>query len=163
MKIHSSDEIAAAINALAVEHGQDGIAAALRLPDFDYVCMTRESVRFFGQRFMDFLKNSGLKDYTEETNDCDEYALHAASFAKIDHARFYKGEAGLAFGLAYIFTDTLAHAVNVAVHTEADGKLALAIYEPQVTWNDKQNPIQPYMTMREFPLSSVRRWQLLLL
>jgi hypothetical protein len=161
MTIHSSRDIIAACRALAARLGQDGMDTALHLPDADYVCLSPDGVRFFGQRFLDWLKTSGLKKYVEERNDCDDFALHAHSFAKQDHARFYHGEAALAFGEAWIFTDTQSHALNAAMHPLPDGTLTLALYEPQLQWNDQQNPFVPYMSMRPFPLESVRRWQYL--
>ena len=161
MKILPARDIYQVCTGTANVLGQDGMAGALRIPDLDYVCLSEDGVRAFGSRFESFLFKSGLNKFTEERNDCDEYALHAASFAKIDHARFHEGEEALAFGIAWVTTDTLIHAVNVVIHLDDIEKPYLKLCEPQITWNDRKVIGEPYVTMREFPLSSVRSWQLL--
>ena len=160
MRIIESTELRQLCLDTAAKHGARGMDAALFIGDYDYVLPTEDSVRAFGKRFMDFLFSSNLNKYAEERNDCDDYAQHAASFAKIDHARHFLGEQALAFGVAWIATDTLLHAVNIAVHAGEDGKPYLRLCEPQVTWNDRNTIGQPYMSLREFDISSVRLWQL---
>lgn len=140
---------------------QDGMEKALFVSDLDYVCISEDGLREFGDRFRKFLFSSGLNTYAEERNDCDDYALHAASFAKIDHACHFLGEQALAFGIAWVTTDTMLHAVNAVIHLGQDGKPYLQLCEPQVTWNDRKQIGNPHITMREFSLSSVRQWQLL--
>ena len=161
MNVISAKDIYQVCTSTANVLGQDGMVAALRIPDLDYVCLSEDGVREFGARFENFLRTSGLDRYAEERNDCDEYALHATSCVKIDHARNHPGEEALAFGIAWVMTDTLVHAVNAVIHLDDIGKPYLKLCEPQITWNDRKQIGVPYVTMREFPLASVRSWQLL--
>jgi hypothetical protein len=161
VNVITADQIHKVCLSTAKTLGQDGMESSLFVGDYDYACMAEDGLRRFGERFSNFLFSSGLNTYAEERNDCDDYALHAASFAKIDHTKFYLGEEAVAFGIAWVVTDTMLHAVNAVIHLDESGQPYLHLCEPQNTWNDKKVIGKPYMTMREFPLSSVRRWQLL--
>jgi hypothetical protein len=162
MKVLGATEIRDLCLSTAARLEQSGMDKALFLPDLEYALPTEDSIREFGGRFRDFLESSGLLAYAEERNDCDDYALHAASFAKIDHSRHFLGEQALAFGIAWIATDTMVHAVNLAVHLK-DGQPYLKLCEPQATWNDRKQLGVPHITMREFDIASVRSWQLVCL
>jgi hypothetical protein len=75
---------------------------------------------------------SALGLWTEEENDCDDFARGAAFFAQVlNHNTPRKPHAALAFGEFWYQRDSgTAHAINFFVYRAA-GKLKIGFYEPQ--------------------------------
>lgn len=126
--------------------------------DGEYRMGSVDWVADYGRRFSAFLFNNNIAPMEYRT-DCDDYALMGAAMARIDHSRYCGDAAGLAWGVAYFWTDTEGHATNIGVHrsttepTSSPGDLAVKLWEPQ-----PRNGI----CMTEFDISSVRLWRLVL-
>jgi hypothetical protein len=121
--------------------------------DGDYVLLDRSAVPLFAKRFAAWLWDAGLH-YVSERWDCDDYALCARCWASLDHALHSREEAGLAFGECWYISDEGGHAINWSVHTNAEGHLELALWEPQVTWATDTSQA----SMAPVPLENVQRW-----
>ena len=131
----------------------------IHLRDSSYAFIAPEGVRDLGRRFLDFLRRAGIEHWIEDTNDCDDFALHAHSFAKLDHARYYAGEDGLAFGEASVMCGASAHALNIILHVDADAQLTVHLCEPQIQPNDRAELGRLDITLRPVPLSAVSLWR----
>ena len=106
--------------------------ANIFLPDAEYVCPTPESIVDFGANLKNLLWQLGMT-YREESFDCDDFSKVALGLLILSHRKFFKFSYALAAGVASGFTDTSGHAVIACVHDNDDGKLSVALYEPQPT------------------------------
>lgn len=149
MKIVPSIRVAEAFQKLGALEDQ------LHPRDENVALLAREGVAEFGRRFAVWLWENGFNTYRDEVNDCDDFALHAHSFAKQDHAQWTTVSAGLAFGEVWFIGDAGSHAINFAAHENEQGEIQICLYEPQVQWNQNGTA---QVALSEVPASSVRRW-----
>lgn len=100
--------------------------------DVSYRCPSRRwIVDDFGPDLIFVLGRLGFR-YQEGSQDCDDYALFAMSYARMLNANMdRRGQAGIAFGV-YIYRtlEMVRHALNVALVYE-DSNLVPVWFEPQ--------------------------------
>jgi len=123
--------------------------------DSEVALLTKRGVELLGKRFASFLWTTGLDKYADERWDCDDYASACRVFAAIDHAKWSKVDAGVAFGEVWFIGDEGGHAINFATHENEKGELEICLYEPQVQWNSQGTAV---VSLSEVPISSVQRW-----
>lgn len=95
------------------------------LPDKNWI-LTEFSISWNSlQKFLE------IKEWNDETNDCDDFARGAAFLAQTLHSR-HKLKTGLAFGEFYFHSDVVKgpHAINFFFYKENE-ELKLGFYEPQ--------------------------------
>jgi hypothetical protein len=126
------------IRALCIEQGFP--ANSIKIADGDYAIPTEEAIQSFGNRFGSFLWGAGLDKWVEEIWDCDDFALTAKSLAAIDNAIWQKktgNDFGLGFGIVWVALAESGHAINIALGRDANNKLELRYYEPQMQASNK--------------------------
>lgn len=122
----------------------------IKIADAYYALPTEEAIKDFGKRLGKFLFNSGLDQWVEEIWDCDDFAFTAKSMAAIDNAIWKKttgNDSSLAFGICWVTTKEGGHAINLAVYRDAQGKLKVHYYEPQMGVQDKIG--DPFVWLQE--------------
>ena len=88
----------------------------------------------FSQSLYSLQKFLGIETWTNDKNDCDDFARGAAFLAQVLNSKTIINnpyQAGLAFGEFY-YNDSLLgpHAINVFVYIK-DGDVRVSFYEPQ--------------------------------
>lgn len=120
---------------------REGFASSqISIADCDYAIPTKEAIKAFGKRFSAFLWDSHLDSWVEEIWDCDDFAITAKALAAIDNAIWKKktgNDYGLGFGIAWVMTESGAHAINFALARNENKELSIDYYEPQIQTSDK--------------------------
>lgn len=113
--------------------------SAIRLLDSAYETPTFDWVqKEFAEAFRKNLGATGSWAYSKDRNDCNTFALHAWSLARMAHANTSSRKAGLAFGFfTFQQASGFGHALNTFIYRDA-GQLYLGFFEPQ-----KQECVNP--------------------
>lgn len=105
-----------------------------KILDGTYRCPTRKWLyTTFPSALASTFSDVGFR-YAAESQDCDDYALFAVSYARLLHANTKRGQSpGIAFGL-YIYVRAAQfdrHAINISLVKEK-GEYHPVFFEPQL-------------------------------
>ena len=104
--------------------------STIQLFDEYYIFPTENWIsKELGASLNKFFFDTGIK-YQDDQYDCNKFAKTASTIADWCWAKTKVKDAALAFGI-FGFMRGFGHAINIAVHRDANHKLYLAFYEPQ--------------------------------
>ncbi len=117
-------------NKIAGDLGSLTLDSTYSLPTKDWV------VNDFAPKYMDFIKQMKISDYTTEENDCDNFSLAAKFYANVLHhqEKSMAKHTGIAFG-EFGYTQSMNgsnHAIDIILTQETNKtNIVILFFEPQ--------------------------------